>query len=665
MLNKEVRKKTQTFGILAILLAATLSAFMYYGLMPSVSLKTFSSQQELNNFVSSNTPKGYSYFSSFQGPVDQQFSIALNPQSSNGFGRVPFPTPSVAPVPASATSVFSLIAGSVPSYSTTNVQVTGVDEADVVKTDGYYIYLIANSKNAVYILDADPKNATVVSKIAFDRNTSLAGIYLSNKGSRLAVLGSTYAIRTETSTYWSGESGKPQTYTYEYYVPEDTRSFVKVYDISNKAHPVLARDFAVSGSYFNSRMIDEYVYAVVSQPVRVVNQTVELPVLYSGAQSSTTLPSRVYYVDRGEDSYFNYYTFTSIIGLDINNDVQQAANLTVMMGGASNIYVSTGNIYITYPGASTSSLWTGPSEPTTEIHRISVAKDSLNFEAKETVPGSVLNQYSMDEYNGYFRVATTSRRDGVLQNNIYVLDAALKTVGKLENLAPGETLHSARFMGDRCYLVTFKKTDPLFVVDLAKPNAPKVLGELKIPGYSDYLHPYDETHLIGVGKETEEAAQGDFAWYQGLKLSLFDVSNVSSPTQLAKIVIGDRGTDSQALYNPKAFLFDNSRHLLVIPVNLAQIDKALNSPGPSSYGEFVWQGAYIFNVTLSGGFELRGNVTHIESQTALGGENQLTNSSYWITRALYIDNRLYTISDEMVKLNGLSDLAFVIQVDLK
>ncbi len=661
MLTKEVRKKSQAFGLLAVLLAATSSALIYYGYMPTAALKTFSSQQELNNFIVSNTPKGYSYYSSFSGPVDQQFRNALNPQTSNGFGVPPMPVPTA--LPAAAESSTSFFSGAGPSYSTTNIQVAGVDEADVVKTDGYYIYLIANSKNGVFILDADPDNSTVVSRISFNHNTSLAGIYLNSNSTKLAVLGSIYSIQTKTVTWWS--SSGTQRYTYEDYLPMDTRSFVNVYDISDKAHPVLARNFEVSGSYFNSRMIDDYVYAVISQPVQVVNQTAALPVLSVENQSWTTPPSSIYYIDRGADSYYNYYTFTSIIGLSVNNDVQEVANLTVMMGGASNIYVSTNNMYLTYPGVSTSSVWTGPSEPTTEVQRIGITQNALSFEAKETVPGSVLNEYSMDEYNGYFRLATTSRRDGVLQNNVYVLDANLKTVGKLENLAPGESLHSARFMGDRCYLVTFKKTDPLFVIDLKNPDIPKVLGELKIPGYSDYLHPYDETHLVGVGKETEQAAQGDFAWYQGLKLSLFDVSNVSNPTQLAKFVIGDRGTDSQALSNPKAFLFDNFRNLLVISVNLALINRTLHEPGPSSYGEFVWQGAYVFNVTLGGGFELRGNVTHIEPQGTLEGTNQLTNSSYWITRALYIDNTLYTISDEMVKLNRLEDLTPVSQADLK
>ena len=152
----------------------------------------------------------------------------------------------------------------------------------------------------------------------------------------------------------------------------------------------------------------------------------------------------------------------------------------------------------------------------------------------------------------------------------------LQTVGKLENLGTGENFHAARFMGNRCYLVTFQRTDPLFVIDLSQPNNPKLLGELIIPGYSDYLHPLDETHLIGLGKDAV-AAEGNFAWYLGLKLSIFDVADVNNPKEIAKFNIGDRGTSSEALYEPKAFLFDSSKGLLVLPVDLYLINQTATS----------------------------------------------------------------------------------------
>jgi uncharacterized secreted protein with C-terminal beta-propeller domain len=215
-------------------------------------------------------------------------------------------------------------------------------------------------------------------------------------------------------------------------------------------------------------------------------------------------------------------------------------------------------------------------------------------------------------------------------------------------------------MGDRCYLVTFQKTDPLFVINLTDPTAPTVLGELKIPGYSDYLHPYDENHLIGVGKETAEAESGDFAWYQGVKISIFDVSNVSNPTQMSNVTIGDRGTDSPVLSDHKAFLFDKERDLLVIPVTVGKIDQSQYPYGgvPSwAYGTPIWQGAYVYNISLTAGLVLRGKITH-------GQDTGLPPYELYVSRALYIGDVLYTISQGKIKLNSLVDLAFLKEVSL-
>jgi uncharacterized secreted protein with C-terminal beta-propeller domain len=279
----------------------------------------------------------------------------------------------------------------------------------------------------------------------------------------------------------------------------------------------------------------------------------------------------------------------------------------------------------------------------------------------------------MDEYNGFFRIATSVRiaTSNLESTSVHVFNQNLEVVGKLEDLAPGEDLHSARFMGDRCYLVTFKKIDPLFVIDLEDPTNPEVLGKLKIPGYSDYLHPYDEHHIIGVGKETVESENGDWAWYQGVKLSLFDVTNVSQPKEISKIEIGDRGTDTLVLRDHKAFLFSRSKNLLVLPILLAEIDEAKYPPElypygvpANAYGDFVWQGAYVLNVTLDDGFTVRGGVTHIENSTELMKSGYYFSSPYAVTRALYIDDLLYTISSNRVKVNSLVDLSEVAVVDL-
>lgn len=208
-------------------------------------------------------------------------------------------------------------------------------------------------------------------------------------------------------------------------------------------------------------------------------------------------------------------------------------------------------------------------------------------------------------------------------------------------------MYSARFMGDRCYLVTFKKVDPLFVIGLKDPANPKVLGKLKIPGYSDYLHPYNENYLIGIGKWTVEAEEGDFAWYQGVKISLFDVSDVKHLREIDSFVIGDRGTESPVLHDHKALLFNRDLNLLAMPVLVAEIDEAKYPGGvpPDVYGDYIWQGLYIFNVTEKS-ITLRGGITHISDMKESLRSGYGFYSKYAVERTLYIGNTLYTISSK-------------------
>jgi inhibitor of cysteine peptidase len=618
VVEKEIRKKTQIYGTIAIFLAMALTASIYFGITPVIfnpnvsPMKLFSSYEELKNFLTSNTQGGYSYFSG--GPLDSKF-FAERAQGTT----LPQPPP-VPELPSGS--------GQTNAYSTTNVQVAGVDEADTVKNDGKYIYTITTQYdyvnghidafnnwlptvyNVIYVVNADPQDAKVIAKIALDNNTYPAGIFLSEDGSRLVVLGSQYQIIA---------------YDVVFQYQSDVNTFINVYDISDKAHPVLARNFTISGSYFNSRMIGNYVYAVVSQPAVVLDNAVTLPRVQEAtkvaAKVSEVAPSSVYYADMNS----SYFTFTTFIGLNIMDDAQEPTNMTVLMGGASTMYASINNIYVTYP------IWSEQGQYTS-VYRVRVNGSALEFEAKGSVAGYVLNQYSMDEYDGYFRVATTWQG-----NNVNVLDMNLSVVGKLENFAQHESIYAVRFMGNKGYIVTFRQTDPFFVIDLANPAEPKVAGELKIPGYSSYLHPYDENHIIGLGKENNT-----------VKLSLFDVTNVNAPTETAKYIFnaGD-WEDSQALQDPKAFLFDRQKELLVIPMYMMQ------------YGGADWQGACVFKLTLTGGFELRGNITHQRPYNPYESYHLEA-----VPRALYIGNTLYTISNVMVKLNSLTDLTPIAEVKL-
>jgi uncharacterized secreted protein with C-terminal beta-propeller domain len=360
------------------------------------------------------------------------------------------------------------------------------------------------------------------------------------------------------------------------------------------------------------------------------------------------------------------YIFTTIMAVNIKKDAQDPVHETLLLGTASNLYVSMNNIYITVPGQRADVY----DAEKTDVHRVSIDGGVIEYDGSGEVPGRPLNQFSMDEHQGYLRMATTTghvSRDGLptSANHIYILDKGLDVVGQLEDLAPGEQIYSARFMGNRCYLVTFRKVDPLFVIDLKDPYKPTVLGELKITGYSDYLHPYDEDHVIGIGKEAIAAEEGDFAWYQGVKISLFDVSNVGAPKEIGKYEIGDRGTETPILQDHKAFLFDESANLLVIPVLVAEIDATEYPYGVplNAYGEYVWQGAYVFDISPEQGLDFRGGITHCTG--ADFGQYGYYSGACSIERSLYIDDVLYTISDAKVKMNDLENLGEINEVLLQ
>ncbi len=493
-------------------------------------------------------------------------------------------------------------------YSTTNIQVAGVDEADIVKNDGKYIYIATG--NRVVIVDAYPaEDMEILSEIGFDK--SVSEIFI-NKD-KLIVFSRDYPV------YRACVVGRC--------VPENS-DLISIYDILDRENPELENEIFVDGSYMNSRMIGDYVYIISTKYADVDNP--EPPVYITDGVQEEVKANEVYYFDYPDVNY----VFTSIMAINIENgDLNSEIYLT---GGTSTIYVSQDNIYLTHQ-----------KRGETIIHKINVDEEDIEYVGVGEVPGRVLNQFSMDEYGGYFRIATTTGGG----NHLYVLDDDLEIVGSIENLAPGESIYSARFMGERAYIVTFKKIDPLFVIDLSEPERPEVLGYLKITGYSDYLHPYDENHLIGIGKETRGGNER-FSWYQGVKISLFDVSDVENPIEVDKFEIGDRGTDSAALREHKAVLFDKEKNLLVIPINLAEIDESkyenYEEIPDNAHGEQVWQGAYILNLNL-GGISLRGKISHDES---------------YIQRSLYMDDVLYTISQRMVKANDLQTIDEIKSLDL-
>ena len=259
----------------------------------------------------------------------------------------------------------------------------------------------------------------------------------------------------------------------------------------------------------------------------------------------------------------------------------------------------------------------------------------------------------MDEKDGYFRIATTNRTKLGNTNNLYVLNENMEQVGKVEGLARGERIYSVRFMGNRAYMVTFVETDPLFVIDLSKPTEPKVLGELKIPGYSKYLHPYDETHLIGFGEDTvvENYGYGNIVRTNGMKMALFDVSDPTNPKEMYVEKIGEQGTYSELLENHKALLFSKEKNIIAFPISIRE-DNYKTS----------FQGAVVYGLTLEKGFELKGKITHRKAE-----ENQKYSYDYSkkVERIIYIKDNLFTLSKGLIKATNMNTMEEKGEVEIK
>ncbi len=297
----------------------------------------------------------------------------------------------------------------------------------------------------------------------------------------------------------------------------------------------------------------------------------------------------------------------------------------------------------------------------TIIHKISIDEDKIEYVAKGSVPGRLLNQFSMDENGDRFRVATTTeyyiQHQGTVRvNAVYVLDEQLNIVGGLDEIAPDESIFSARFMDDRLYLVTFEQIDPFFVIDLST-DTPKILGELKIPGFSNYLHPYDEEHIIGIGRDTKEVDNGRVQQL-GIKIALFNVTDVENPRVVDDIIVGDSSTHSEALYEHKSFFFDKKNGVLSIPISA----NAESLSGISSSKMFApdynrWSGFYVFDLTSSDGFDLKGTVTHSAEDSRYYGMSN--------ARSFYIDQVLYTASEGYLKMNFLNNLEEINSIKLE
>ena len=548
-------------------------------------------------------------------------------------------------------------------YSTTNIQVENVDEADIVKTDGDYIYSI--SEDNVIITDVkDPKQPKVVATIKSEDDDIPEDIILYKD--KLVVI-STKGNQTQ-----------------RYYYNNRMNTVVKIYNITSREKPVLTKNYEMYEPYYTSRCIDNVLYVISSGNLRKEDDKIVVGYNEDNMEKEMSIDKIKYLKDVKTTKQ------TLISTVDLNNETADIKLDSYLMN-ISNAYVSENAIYLLNQKYNNDSKipikllfgfkgvfgledyyeMDSESGYYTEIYKFDI-KENVEYKAKTKVKGKTINQYSLDEKDNHLRIALYDN-DG---SRVAIFDEDLKQIGISDNVAKGEKMYSSRFIGDKVYFVTYKTMDPLFVMDLSNETKPKVLGKLKIPGYSTYLHPYDENHIIGIGMETKEIINRNSngkvisttAKVVGMKMALFDVSNVNSPVQISSVVIGDSRTTSAILTNPKALLFSKEKSLIAIPVNNYSQNFEVTSSNNyetmiNNYTKYSKpynaEGYFVYNINVQDGFKLKGVITH-----------EKTNATYYysnskLLRGLYIDNNLYTVSETMIKVNELDSLKAMGKLKLK
>lgn len=542
-------------------------------------------------------------------------------------------------------------------HSMTNIQVEGVDEADIVKTDGEYIYHLSRGTLKIIQIDKYGYMKQVCymdipyhgnGYFNFDQNEQ---IYVD--GDRLCIVGSGSVHLRESEPDLNGSP-----LIYSHYNGKNTVN-AAVFDISDKSAPKLVREFITEGRLINSRKVDNILYLMsthymdfysVNEPCEVV------PLYYDSASAYDNKPIPL---DYGSMRYFpgcEAESMLIICGIDIFDNKTEAQTSSIL-GSGNMVHMSRSALYIAkysyapylriMPTASESaSISDDIARDATTFFKFALDNGYAIYQGKGEADGAVLNQYSLDEYNGFFRAAmTVNTINGGNKNALNIFDAAMNLCGSVTDMAAGEQIYAARFMGPKAFMVTFRTIDPLFALDLSNPYDPKVLGEVKIPGFSSYLHPYDENHLIGFGRETEEYTTTDSkgnivdvrAVNRGLKLALYDISDMTNPKELYAETIGGESTTSELQKDPKALLFSKEKGFIAFPVDFQGI-------------------VYVFDISPNG-IKLRGQIVPQSSHRSLNAGSWSSVDS--IRRILYIGETFYSFTEMGIHANDISNLRLI------
>ena len=450
-------------------------------------------------------------------------------------------------------------------YSKTNTRTEGVDEADIVKTDGKYIYVLKNNFEGVpevrIIKAENGKMEALSSRITLDKEKEDISSYYNDmmvEGTTLVVFADGYKVFKGKHLYGYGANNNVATVLY--------------YDITNPEKPVLKAKHTQEGTIGSTRMKDGIIYTFSHNYNYYYSLDGDIETNYNDivpkVDGRKIGINRIYVPE-----YSNGESYTVVTSVDVKNP-EKIIDKKLIMDSGYNVYVSSENIYFWH----TDYIITGNK---TEITKYSYKNGIITPQASTSVMGTFNDDFSLDEYKGNLRVVVTKEKssfriipfdvadddeeEDTTENSLYIFDKDLKVKGKIEGLAKGEYIKSARFMGDMAYFVTFRQTDPLFSVDVSNPSAPKVLGYLKIPGFSEYLHPFGSGLLFGLGQDADEKEGG----VKGLKLSMFDISNPSDVREIAKTIYSeDKYSSSTAEYDRKAITIDAAKNLIGFEVSV-------------------------------------------------------------------------------------------------
>ncbi len=617
-----------------------------YGETGAAGLEKFESAEAFKRYLADQVRDEQSYYrggDGFDALVGAPVAFSM-PGSAVGQ-----PAPTVANDGADAGSAGE---ASGDDYSQTNIQEAGVDESDLVKNDATYLYILDAGPSTydwdfvVWPAPADDSGGTTAA-------TGRLRIVQAVPADQMAIISTVDLTGTPDSLFLRGDQVIAICRT-------ANGTAVVIFDVTDRAAPVRVATVDVAGSLVTSRLIGSKLHIVTETWPTLPGDGDETAIMAASydelvpdlsvkragepATSRDLVPWQAFYHPIDPDGH----KVSAVVTIDLDDPAVPVYSVGVM-ADASTVYASTEALYLT----DNEFDYGRNQRETTDIYKFAFGDEAATLVGVGTIPGRLLNRFSLGEKDGYLRTATTIRRswaDGAdipSQNGVYVLGQdgdKLAVMGKIEGIAPGERIYAARFVGDRGFLVTFRQVDPLYTLDLSNPTAPRVVGELKVPGYSDYIHPLGENHLLTIGKDAVDTGM-NAGLYQGVQISVFDVTDFANPQQVDVELIGDRGTESEALSEPHAFNYFATAEMLVVPMTIAE---GATPGSPWSYGEWAFSGFCMFDVTPEGGIE---PVARVASASA--GESLRTS---WWGRGVFMGDHVFVVTRSEVQALPLADL---------